>query len=281
MMLAKINGGYDTFTGFVKDTYEFFAKSVDSAIDVLTKSSNQEVINNFQYAVKGMALSIVGLLFFIDFLTVMLDKGEDLRWTDGIRIGIKGIIAKQIASWASLFVTAIYGLVSNTITKVGTTNGTNLKEQIAKAGTQVAGTFVKGDGIDVLAENLSKFVMNFPTIICILAAAVIVLAMAYARWFEIQVLTAVSPIAYAFVPYKGTTDVVKRFTLNFGAVCIQALVMLLCIKLYLGLQTEIYEALQTSKVDEKHFRNMSLVYSILLVFSICSSGKWAKNVLGQ
>ena len=120
----------------------------------------------------------------------------------------------------------------------------------------------------------------------------LVQVMAYGRMFELYCLLCISPLPCAFYPLGdgsggGFSRITRKFLLNFVGVCLQGVMIIVCIK--------IFNIIMVSAVDNMSggvglgsgdaATNISnLCYSMLLggivlVMSCAKSGQWAKSVL--
>lgn len=280
MLAISIGSGYDKFTSWVDGIYGFLSTAITNALDVLNEPISAEVLSTISSGINGIAYAVVGLLFAVEMLSVLLDKGEDLRWTDGIVVGMKAVISKEIVSWASLFMDAVFGLVASAMPSTNATDKTELERQIMKIAEGYNKGFEKDDGFPNLVSNIVNFASCILPVSLVLITALLIMVMAYARGFELNILKSLSPIAYSFLPFKGTQDIAKRYTLNFAGVCLQAIVIALCVYLYAALQTKLCGQLDSGLISMDDYKFKSLVYAILLVFGMISSGKWAKTVVG-
>lgn len=287
MLAVAIGSGYKTFTSWIEGIYGFLGTAVTDAIDVLDSDMSDvpaTIMNTINSGISGIAYAVVALLFMVELLTVLLDKGEDLRWTDGIVVGMKAVISKEIVSWAALFMDAVFGLISSAMPTTSDDDKANMISYINRIGDGYIEGFNEEDGMSALAENIVNFASCILPVSIVLITAILILVMAYARGFELSILKSLSPIAYSFLPFKGTQDITKRYTLNFASVCLQAIVIVLCVYLYVGLQTTLYNKdivdLCADEAAMADYKFKSLVYAVLLVFGMVSSSKWAKAVVG-
>jgi len=280
MLAMAIGSGYDKFTSWVDGIYGFLSTAITNALDVLNKPISAEVLSTISSGINGIAYAVVGLLFAVEMLSVLLDKGVDLRWTDGIVVGMKAVISKEIVSWASLFMDAVFGLVASAMPSTNATDKAELESQIMQIAAGYNEGFEKEEGFANLVTNIVNFASCILPVSLVLITALLIMVMAYARGFELSILKSLSPIAYSFLPFKGTQDIAKRYTLNFAGVCLQAIVIALCVYLYVGLQKDLYTECIDNGGGMDKYKFESLVYAILLVFGMISSGKWAKTVVG-
>lgn len=280
MLAIAIGSGYDHFTKWVDGIYSFLATAVTDALNILSTPIESGVLPSISAGINGIAYAVVGLLFAVEMLSVLLDKGEDLRWTDGIVVGMKAVISKEIVSWASLFMDAVFGLVTSAMPSTNAADSAELESQIMQIATGYNNGFEKDDGFANLVTNIVNFASCILPVSLVLITALLIMVMAYARGFELSVLKSLSPIAYSFLPFKGTQDIAKRYTLNFAGVCLQAIVMALCVYLYASYQKTLSGSYSAGDITMDDYKFKSLVYAILLVFGMISSGKWSKAVVG-
>lgn len=250
-----------------------FFNSVDEAVDLLTFSLDENaniitVVENVSNLLAGVALTVISFLFLIDLIQNVLMKMEDLRYEDVVKVLMKMLFAKMFSSYMSLLILGIYGRITSIITQV------SKKVPLATIEEGINNTIKLNVPSGFIQATIFLLCNIFPMILLLLCG-IIVKVMAYARMFEFFVLVAISPIASSFLPYKGTSDITKRFILGVVSVLLQGLVMLISIQIYGKIMTGfnynvgIFELLiKTSTM------------SCVLLMAISSSGKWAKQVVG-
>lgn len=298
----KIDSGYRVFKDYFDMVFNFLSGSISESIALLSGENNpldssentSKILENVSNLIGNTATAILGLMLAVELINKLTEKGEDFRYTDAAFTGIKFAVILGVINESSTLMVAISQTASNLVIDASEAGGLTGKDgdgmnSITELGVQFISMLTNKDGLANLMSNLSVFLTSLlPTIILLLCSFIIVVV-AYARFIEIQALSILSPISYSFLAFRGTSDVPKRFTFTYASVCLQALVMVLCLVLFIALQNGAYEEVKgilgNTEAREygkeiNSFKFSTIVNSILLVFSILSSGKWARSVFG-
>ncbi len=260
----------------VHDIMEFsinsFFNSVNQTVKLLTFSLDENanvlsIVENAANLLTGVAITVISFLFVVDLIQNVLMKMEDLRYEDIVKVIMKMLFAKMFSSYMSLLILGIYGLITNVITKVSTSVDLSDVAINIVNNIKVPGGFI---------NSAIFLICNIFPIIVLQLAGIIIKVMAYARMFEFFVLVAISPIASSFLPYKGTSDITKKFILSVVSVLLQGLVMLISIQIYAKLMENFTPDVNSTLTLLLQTTTMSCV----LLMAITSSGKWAKQVVG-
>lgn len=260
----------------VHDIMEFsinsFFNSVNQTVKLLTFSLDENanvlsIVENASNLLTGVALTVISFLFVVDLIQNVLMKMEDLRYEDIVKVLMKMLFAKMFSSYMSLLILGIYGLITNVITKVSTS------VDLSDVAINIVNNIKVPEGF---INSAIFLICNIFPIIVLQLAGIIIKVMAYARMFEFFVLVAISPIASSFLPYKGTSDITKKFILGVVSVLLQGLVMLISIQIYAKLMENFTPDVSSTLTLLLQTTTMSCV----LLMAISSSGKWAKQVVG-
>lgn len=260
----------------VHDIMEFsinsFFNSVNQTVKLLTFSLDENanvlsIVENAANLLTGVAITVISFLFVVDLIQNVLMKMEDLRYEDIVKVIMKMLFAKMFSSYMSLLILGIYGLITNVITKVSTS------VDLSDVAINIVNNIKVPEGF---INSAIFLICNIFPIIVLQLAGIIIKVMAYARMFEFFVLVAISPIASSFLPYKGTSDITKKFILGVVSVLLQGLVMLISIQIYAKLMENFTPDVSSTLTLLLQTTTMSCV----LLMAISSSGKWAKQVVG-
>lgn len=260
----------------VHDIMEFsinsFFNSVNQTVKLLTFSLDENanvlsIVENVANLLTGVAITVISFLFVVDLIQNVLMKMEDLRYEDIVKVLMKMLFAKMFSSYMSLLILGIYGLITNVITKVSTS------VDLSDVAINIVNNIKVPEGF---INSAIFLICNIFPIIVLQLAGIIIKVMAYARMFEFFVLVAISPIASSFLPYKGTSDITKKFILGVVSVLLQGLVMLISIQIYAKLMENFTPDVSSTLTLLLQTTTMSCV----LLMAITSSGKWAKQVVG-
>jgi hypothetical protein len=119
------------------------------------------------------------------------------------------------------------------------------------------------------------FVMNLGllrTIMFIVGIAITVIV--YGRMIEIYLYTALSPIPMAGLVSDNTRSTALNFIKSYAAVCLQGVVIIVCVALYSGL-------LKSATIDSGETGLVTIcMYSCVLLLILVKSGSWAKKLTG-
>ena len=286
ILIAKIGSNYKGFSNYFEDVFSSLNDNVANAVSKLTTdlTANNALLDNANDTIANVAAALVGLMFSIEIINKLTEKGEDFRYTDAAFSGMKFSIILSITNMSQDVMAAIAEKASSMVTDL--TSKSNTGSGIKELGEQFTNMLIKDDGLGNLMSNLSVFLTSLVPTLILWICAFIILVISYARWLEIKALSTLSPIAFSFLPFRGTSDVTKRFIFAYAAVCLQAVVIVLCLIIFASLQDGAYTTFTTDVSTLKPgsdaymtkvstFKNSTIVHSVLLVFAMISSGKWA------
>lgn len=262
----------DTIKDVLDLSVNYFFTSVKETQGLLTFSldQNANILNTVETVsdiLSGVAITVISFLFLIDLIQNVLMKMEDLRYEDIVKSLMKLLFAKMFSSYMSLLILGIYGKVTEIIVKLS----------IATPFPDLAKEITNNIAIPNGFINAATFLLcNIFPMILLQICGIVIKVIAYARMFEFFILVAIAPIASSFLPYKGTSDITKKFILNVVAVLLQGVVMLVAIQIYGKIMAN--TIFDVSSVFKLLLQTTTL--SCVLLMAISSSGKWAKQVVG-
>lgn len=109
--------------------------------------------------------------------------------------------------------------------------------------------------------------------LCFLIVKVIVIA----RFFEIFIFIAISPLPLATLPHAEMSGIAKNFLKNFAAVCIHGVFIYLSLTLFgVLVNSAVLGALDGTDFNADLWKVLG--YSFVLVICVIASGKWAKSL---
>lgn len=217
--------------------------------------------------VMPISLTIITLIFTIEFLNVTM-KFDTLKWEHAIKIIFKFVLAKVAIDIAATLMDAIYTTATEWITGIGSTTST----LGATAGALIKNEIENYGTLKTLGLMLSSAVM----FLVIIACALIMNVIAYARIFEIMVYVSISPLPCAFLPSEHSRITVKFFC-NFAGVCLQGVFMALSIKMYVVLCTTILGNLADGTSIWNVIYNL-VIGSVVCLMAVIKSGQWANKL---
>ena len=152
----------------------------------------------------------------------------------------------------------------------------------------LSGGGIEGGGIDVAAlepaiEALSFWSGLICLILCFLVFLIAIIAVVFAsviisaRFIEIYVYFAISPIPIATFPNEEMSQIGKNFLKSFAAVAIQGTLIFLVLSFFPALFNGVFLG-QTSGGSIFSALMGVLGYSIVIILAIFAAGKWAKSI---
>lgn len=234
--------------------------------------------------IKPFCLTIIGLCLLIE-LAKVASKVDLLKWEHGLKIGVKMVLAKVCLDTAPVFLKACYVQANAWVTALSTEYqpiGASMADSIRALDTSAIG----------LGQALWLAMSMLLVLLGILACGLVIKVIAYGRMFELYVYLAVSPIPCAFFPLgDGTGDgmsrVTAKFLKSFAAVCLQGVMMIVCIRIFniimgSAVGTQLSDILKSSQEVGAKLSDVGytmLMGAIVLVMSITKCGSWAKGIL--
>lgn len=273
MILSSLNG----FDSMVSDAQNVLTAPVDSVWNSVLTLTN--VLKPFCY-------TIIGICLLIEMANVMM-KVDLLKWEHGLKMAVKMVLAKVCIDIAPTFLRACYAQAADWIQSVSSQGAdTNLGATLSP---QMEGLM---DEISGLGSVLGLFGSLIIVVIAIKICGLLVQVVAYGRMFELYVYLAVSPVPCAFFPLGdgnggGFSRVTGRFFKSFAAVCLQGVMMILCMRIFNMIIGNAFNELIDQAINSgageavvvSDLCYTMLLGSIVLVMSVFKCGGWAKNIL--
>jgi len=278
----------DAITAIIGVLMLDFDDFLDKALDVLTMSSlSTDPIFSGAYtvavrisdrAVKPTATSIIAICFLIEFLKLSL-KMDMFKWEYAVSALAKFAIAKSALDIAPDFIMAIYGKGTTMITEAYSSYGFGGGSLFSTAWGSLETLMTSIGWVEALAMS-SVLTIIF---LAVYVAGIFILVMAYARMIEIIMYISVTPLAVAFVPLENS-GITKKFALNFAAVVLQGVLMIVIIMIFNALTSDLLGSVTSSGDtwgDVVRISGTMLVVTLTLVTATVKSGSIAKSILGQ
>jgi len=272
-LIASALLGFDTMTA--------------SAVNVLTNGLDTwDLIVELSDVLKPFCYVVIGICLLIELVQVS-SKVDMIKWEYGLKICVKMVLAKVLIDSAPVFLEACYLQASKWVSDVvnaplgGVSNlGELVNDEMSVLVNAIGG----------LWSVLGLFISVFIVVMAIKLCGLIVQVIAYGRMFELYVYLAVSPLPCAFFPLGngdggGFSPVTSKFFKSFTAICLQGVMMVLCMRIF-GVVMEntiragISDATSTTgTVAVSDLCYTMLLGSIVLVMSVVKCGSWAKAIL--
>lgn len=181
------------------------------------------------------------------------------------KVMFRMVLCKVAVDSSLLFMEAIYGVGQTIVTGIAgvVSNGAISGGMDIAAITAEINSMGLGDQIGMLLELvIVKFgvwvILGLVQIICI------------ARFVEIYVYVAISPIPIATFPSDDLNQIAKNFLKGFAAVCLQGA--------FIYLILSFFPILVNANILGDTSAFGLLLYSLILGLGVFSSGRWAKSI---
>jgi len=280
-MWEAIRNGLESL---ISSMLESFDDTLLAAVDVLTGSSLPDIwayILSVTYILRPFCYAVIAFVVLIELARAMMAT-DVIKWEMALKVGIKLALARVCIDLAPSLLNAFYLQASDWIAGVGGATGAGLGHYAATNMNAIIDTMSGGE---VLGLFFSLLIPLLAVKICGLLVNVI----AYARLFEIYVLLAVSPLPMAFFPLGdgnggGFSRVTGRFLKAFAAVCLQGVMIIVCIRIFLqiivGVVNNMFAtAMAGGDAGISDFVYAVMLGAIVLVIAIFKTGQWAKQIL--
>lgn len=267
-----------------------FDSMVDNAQSVLTGGAfNVTAVWNsvitLSNALKPFCYVVIGICLLIEIAQVAA-KVDIIKWEHGLKLCVKMVFARLCIDIAPTFLRACYNQATiwiNSATSVGsyTNLGSLMTRDVQTQISNISGIF------SVIGLLASCLVLSMAIKVCGLLVQVI----AFGRMFELYVYLAVSPLPCAFFPLGdgsggGMSRVTMKFFKNFIAVCLQGVMIIICIRIfYMIVGTALTTLVSTAVGGSDPTTIISdlcytmLMAGIVLVMAVAKCGSWAKGIM--
>jgi hypothetical protein len=285
-----MGGLKETLLNLIKSAMNGFDSMVSNAQDVLTggafdTNSVWSSVLNLSNALKPFCYVVIGICLLIEIAQVAA-KVDIIKWEHGLKLCVKMVFAKLCIDIAPTFLRACYNQASMwIISATGTGNYTNLGSLMT---TEIESQISSINGIwAVIGLLASCLLLSMAVKICGLLIQVI----AFGRMFELYVYLAVSPLPCSFFPLGdgaggGMSRITVKFFKNFIAVCLQGVMIIICIRIfYMIVGTAITALVGTATAGTDPTTVVTdlcytmLMAGIVLVMAVAKCGSWAKGIM--
>lgn len=227
---------------------------------------------------------VIGICLLIEIAQVA-SKVDIIKWEHGLKLCVKAALARVAIDIAPTFLRACYNQAGLWIGTIGGSNPT-IGSYVTPAQVE---TLV--DGVSGLFGAIGLLASVLLVIMAIKICGLLVQVIAYGRMFEIYVYLLVSPFPFAFFPLgngngDGISRITQRFIKSFIAVCLQGVMILVCMRIFDTLMQGVLTAAVNAAIanPDASVGVSNLCYSLLmgcivLVMSIARCGTWAKGII--
>lgn len=285
-----MDGLKSTLLDMIKSAMNGFDSTVNSAQDVLTGGAfdTNAVWNSvltLSNALKPFCYIVISICLLIEIAQVAA-KVDIIKWEHGLKLCVKMVFAKLCIDIAPTFLRACYNQASMWITDAMSTGSyTNLGNLMT---TEVEAQINNISGIWAVVGLLAScLLLSMAVKICGLLIQII----AFGRMFELYIYLAVSPLPCSFLPLGdgsggGMSRVTTKFFKSFIAVCLQGVMIIICIRIfYMIVGTALTTLISAATAGTNATTVVSdlcytmLMAGIVLVMSVAKCGSWARGIM--
>lgn len=285
-----MDGLKQTLLEMIKSAMNGFDSMVVSAQDVLTGGAFDtnavwSSVLTLSNALKPFCYIVIGICLLIEMAQVAA-KVDIIKWEHGLKLCIKMVFAKLCIDIAPTFLRACYNQASMWITSATSIGSyTNLGDLMTR---EVESQINNISGIWAVVGLLAScLLLSMAVKICGLLIQVI----AFGRMFELYIYLAVSPLPCAFFPLGdgsggGMSRITMKFFKNFIAVCLQGVMIIICIRIfYMIIGTALTSLISSAGAGSDATTIVSdlcytmLMAGIVLVMAVAKCGSWAKGIM--
>lgn len=286
--------------GMLKTAFNGFAKLVEDSVNILTFTLSAPgaetktwidnawtMVETISNAINPFCQTVIALCLLIELAQTVM-KVDVLKWEHGLKICIKIVLSKVCIDVAPVFLKACYQQAIEWIIDVSNIGLEGNVDNTGQLSLSCSNMLEKAESLLADVDGAGAILSLFMTVVIVIVAinicGLLVKVIALGRTFEILVYLAISPLPCAFFPLgDGTGGGMSRITLkyfkSFIAVCLQGVMMLVCIKVYnIIIASVLNEAVLAAETVGEVCYTM-LMGSIVLVMSVARCGSWAKSII--
>lgn len=270
-----------------------FDSLVESAQGVLTGSGTGAFdVNQVWNAVLGLSDALKPFCYVAIALCLLIEiaqvaqKVDIIKWEHGLKLGLKMVFARLCIDVAPTFLRACYNQANIWITSA-----------LSVGNYQILGGMMSGEvqtqlnNVTGLGNVLGLFISTMLVALAIKICGLLIQVIAFGRMFELYIYLAVSPLPCAFFPLGdgtggGWSRITQKFFKSFIAVCLQGVMIILCIRIFYMIIGNSIDAMilnATGGTDAgaivTELCYTMLMGAIVLVMSVARCGSWAKSII--
>lgn len=284
-----LNSFKEYLLSFITSVLSGFDSMLDNATNVLTNGGGVDIWNavvSFSNFLKPFCYTIIAICILLELAQIAM-KVDLIKWEHGLKVAVKLVMAKVCIDIAPTVLNAIY---------IQAAAWTSTAATSSFGGSSSLGSLVNADmtnliqGLSGWGPVLGLFMSLLIVVIAIKICGLLIQVIAYGRIFEIYVYLGVSPLPCAFFPLGdgsggGMSRITSKFFRSFAAVCLQSVIMILCIRIFgkimeVAITNQIAAAVAAGgATGVSDLCYTMLLGCIVLVMSVVKSGSWAKSIL--
>jgi len=285
-----MDGLKETLLNMILSAITGFDDMVNSADGILRGTSFTghnvwDAVLGLTDALKPFCYTIIGICVLIE-LAQVASKVDIIKWEHGLKVAVKLCISKLCIDEAPTFLRACYLQANRWVLRARNmgsyTNLGDLYESDIRTNLDsISGLW------SIIGLLATCMILSMAIKICGLMVQVI----AFGRMFEIYVYLAASPLPCAFFPLgdgtgSGMSRITMKFFKNFIAVCLQGVMIMLCIRIfYMVVGTAMDNLYATAIAGTNATAVVSdlcytmLLGGVVLVMAVAKCGSWAKGIM--
>lgn len=254
---------------------------MDSNLTTSLESFNSTVYTGIKLirtnVIAPVAYVILSLFLLLELQNIVT-RVEGIQGTLGAELPIKALfkvlICKTIIDNVGLITSAFYEvslhLIKETQAVLGLTSMAGLSPNIVALRRVI-------EDYSILARfSLSAKISIISILVTLILLAVKVIIVA--RFFQIFIYIAISPIPVATLPHSEMSSIAKNFFKNFAAACLHGVLIYIILAIFpLLVKGAVLGAIDgTGDLYADLWKILG--YSFILGISVTASGKWAKSI---
>lgn len=265
---------YDLIMGAVKGCYTMFFNGLNNVNNTLNVDMISELstsIDTVQTVMKGVCTAVMTIFMLLELIS-MIEK-EDIDEKFIFKMIMKLGFTRFLIYYAPQLMELI-GLTANFWCSELYLTSVDGGAVLAEIEATVANAIPEnGSGIwGMITATLQQLFGAVPLLlqsVIVLVAYIFISVFPMARNVEMVLLTAVSALPICFITYSGTKEITKKFFLKYTSVCLQGVLLMVCVSVYFGLVS--YAGSDMWQLT---------LYNILLIIMVAKTGTWSKEILG-
>ena len=236
------------------------------------------ILNIQKNIITPIALVILAifLLLEVQSITTRTDTMGERGFEIPFKIMIKFIICKTALDMTPLILSAIFNVSQEIIVGINGIFSGSGGLDIGSARETIEQLVSNADFLEKVLIMINVVIINTISFI----SNILITAIIYGRMIEMYVFIGIAPLPMATIPNAEQSSIAKNFLKSFTAVSIQGVLMCISIAI-MGILFSGIVTIDPSNIDSTNL--LSLLwectgYSIITVFALLSSGKWAKSI---
>ena len=268
----------------VNSVMDVFDKITKMGSDVINtpETFNSTIYNGISDIQKNVitpiALVVLAIFLLIELQAVttrtynMGERGFEIPF----KIMIKFAICKVVLEINPLILSAIFNVTQDIIINMNTYLSGSAAFNTGNAEETIRQLVNNSEFLEKVLIMLNVFIINIVSLI----SGILVTAITYGRMIEMYIFIGIAPLPMATIPNAEHSSIAKNFLKSFTAVSIQGVLICLTFAIMKILFNEIV-TLDTSNINIISLHKLlwqCTGYSIITVFALLNSGKWAKSI---